>query len=113
MDPADALRVARLRAGLTQHALAARAGTSQATLSAYESGRKQPSVATLDRLLRAAGAHLEVVGGAPPAREPTRRELARADRILQDVLDLAQALPSRRKPRLEFPRLTPPRAHTR
>ena len=66
MDAASAIRAARRRAGLTQGALAARAGTSQATVSAYESGRKQPSVATLDRLLAAAGSRLPV----EPAERP-------------------------------------------
>jgi transcriptional regulator with XRE-family HTH domain len=49
------IRQARRRAGLSQRELAARAGTSHATLSAYERGRIVPSVHTLDRLLRAAG----------------------------------------------------------
>src|SRR5919108_733121 len=72
---------ARLRAGLTQHALAARAGTSQATISAYESGRKRPSLETLERVLAATGARLEVVtDGRRRVRTPSRRELARAGR---------------------------------
>jgi len=58
MDVAATLREARRRAGLSQAALAARSGTSQATISAYESARKQPSVDTLSRLLAAAGAVL-------------------------------------------------------
>ena len=107
MDSADAIKRARLRAGLTQHALAARAGTSQATISAYESGRKQPSVTTLDRLLAATGSRLTVVGRDRPVREPTQDELARADRSLQDVLVLAEALPVRHRPTLDFPRLVP------
>lgn len=94
MDAARALRDARRAAGLTQAALAARAGTSQATLSAYEAGRKQPSLATLSRLLEAAGARLTV--------EP---RLARTARVLEQVLDLAEALPSRHEPELRYPRL--------
>src|SRR5438309_10228565 len=47
MDVPSILRQARRGAGLSQSALAARAQTSQATVSAYESGRKQPSVETL------------------------------------------------------------------
>ena len=45
MDTAVTLRAARIESGLTQAELAARAGTSQATVSAYESGGKKPSVA--------------------------------------------------------------------
>ncbi|MFA9271304.1 MAG: helix-turn-helix transcriptional regulator [Baekduiaceae bacterium] len=102
MDPARTLRDARLNAGLTQAELAARAGTSQATLSAYERGRKEPSLATLDRLLRATGRRLAT---APAARQPTRAELARASRQLADVLELATALPTRHEPALRYPPL--------
>lgn len=94
MNAAAAIRDARQRAGLTQAALAARAGTSQATLSAYERGRKEPSVATLDRILDAAGARLSV--------EPA---LERRARIFAAALDLAAALPTRRRGDLEYPRL--------
>lgn len=113
MDPGATLKRARIRAGLTQHALAARAGTSQATISAYEAGRKEPSLSTLDRLLAAAGARLEVVPDGGAAREPTRAELARAGRALRSVLELAGALPARPRPTLEFPRLTPRGAPSR
>ena len=105
MNAADAIRAARLRAGLTQHALAARAGTSQATVSAYEAGRKQPSLRTLERLLAATGSKLEVVPDGVAPREPTPEQLARAGRALADVLELAAALPVRHRPTLEFPRL--------
>ena len=107
MDAGDAIKRARLRAGLTQHALAARAGTSQATISAYESGRKQPSVETLDRILAASGARLAVVARRRGVRRPSKRELARAGRRLRDVMELADALPSKHKRALEYPRLAP------
>jgi transcriptional regulator with XRE-family HTH domain len=51
---------ARRRAGLSQADLAARAGTSRPTLSAYEHGRKAPTVETLERVMWAAGARLDV-----------------------------------------------------
>lgn len=105
MNAADALRGARLRAGLTQHALATRAGTSQATISAYESGRKQPSLRTLERLLAATGSRLTIVPDGRARREPTPEQLARAGRRLADVLELAAALPVRHRSTLEFPRL--------
>ena len=105
VNAADALRAARLRAGLTQHALAARAGTSQATISAYEAGRKQPSLRTLERLLAATGARLEVVPERRAPRERTPEQLARAGRALADVLELAAALPVRHRRTLDFPRL--------
>jgi transcriptional regulator with XRE-family HTH domain len=105
VNAANALRAARIRAGLTQHALAARAGTSQATISAYEAGRKQPSLRTLDRLLAATGSRLEIVSDGVGPHEPTPAQLARAGRALADVLELAAALPVRHRPTLDFPRL--------
>ena len=95
MDASRAIRDARVRAGLTQADLARRSGTSQATLSAYENGRKQPSVATLSRILGAAGAQLRV--------DPAPFE--RNARIFAEVLELAAALPTRHEPTLRYPRL--------
>jgi|AntDryMetagUQ889_1029465.scaffolds.fasta_scaffold15199_2 transcriptional regulator with XRE-family HTH domain len=54
------IRVARHDAGLSQRELARRARTSQATLSAYEAGRKSPTFETLVRVVRAAGQDLRV-----------------------------------------------------
>src|SRR5215467_8328962 len=55
MEPGELLERARDSAGLTQEELARRAGTSRPTLSAYEHGRKSPTVATFARLLAEAG----------------------------------------------------------
>jgi transcriptional regulator with XRE-family HTH domain len=106
MDTGSALRDARRRAGLSQATLASRAGTSQATISAYESGAKQPSLETFERLLAVTGARLVVEPGARQPQEPGRAELARAGRTLADVLELAAALPSRPSPTLRYPRLS-------
>src|SRR4051812_18633881 len=110
MDVGATLRSARGRAGLTQGELAARAGTSQATVSAYESGTKQPSVATFSRLLAATGSRLAVEPAAAPLREPSRAELARAGATLAEVITLAEALPTRHSKRLRYPRLASRRA---
>jgi len=45
-------------AGLSQEELAVRAGTSRTTISAYEHGRKSPTLATVSRLLETAGYEL-------------------------------------------------------
>ena len=55
---ATLIKEARTAAGLTQAELARRAGTSQPAVAAYESGNKIPTVITLERLLRVAGATL-------------------------------------------------------
>ncbi len=52
---------ARRSAGLSQDALARRAGTSRPTLSAYEHGRKSPTLATTTRLLSEAGFEMAAV----------------------------------------------------
>jgi transcriptional regulator with XRE-family HTH domain len=103
LDVPETLRRARQDAGLSQAALAARTRTSQTAISAYESGRKSPSVETLSRLLAATGRRLTVEQGPP--REPSRQELARAARVLVDVLALAEALPTEHQHALRYPRL--------
>jgi transcriptional regulator with XRE-family HTH domain len=100
------LRAARREAGLSQAELASRAGTSQATISAYESGAKEPGFSTLERLLAATGHRLEV-GARRATSPPSRRELDRRGRILSQVLSLAEALPSKRRGRLHYPNLSP------
>lgn len=92
------LREARTRAGLSQRALARRAGTSQAAVAAIESGRKAPTVPTLERLLNAADAQLALA-------DSTDVVLRRRGRRLEEVLGLAEALPFRREGPLRFPRV--------
>ncbi|MHC4991876.1 MAG: helix-turn-helix transcriptional regulator [Planctomycetota bacterium] len=55
------VREARLRAGLTQSELARRAGVPQSTVGRVETGARTPSIALLERLVRAAA--LEVRAG--------------------------------------------------
>jgi transcriptional regulator with XRE-family HTH domain len=50
---AKLLRQARQRAGLSQRALARRAGTAQSVVARIESGLTSPTWDTLDRLLKA------------------------------------------------------------
>jgi transcriptional regulator with XRE-family HTH domain len=64
-DPAPTLaaglvRLARDKADMTQVELAAAAGVSQQAVSAYETGRKEPTLPTLQRLLRAAGLEMRI-----------------------------------------------------
>ncbi|GIU86579.1 MAG: hypothetical protein KatS3mg009_1094 [Acidimicrobiia bacterium] len=94
MSPATVLRTARERAGISKRELARRARTSPAAIVAYESGRRDPSFGTLDRLLRALGLRAELV--AVPVSTPDRPTAARR---LAEVLDLADRLPKRRAAR--------------
>jgi transcriptional regulator with XRE-family HTH domain len=93
------IREIRRESRLKQAELARRAGMPRSVLNAYERGHRQPGVAALARI--AAGAGLEVRVG-PPADQD---ELARAGEILVQVLDLAEALPRRRRGQLTYPPL--------
>jgi transcriptional regulator with XRE-family HTH domain len=57
---ARALIEARTMAGLTQAELALRMGTTQSVIARLESGRVQPTTATLQRLARATGTRLRI-----------------------------------------------------
>jgi transcriptional regulator with XRE-family HTH domain len=100
MDAALLLITARRQAGLSLRGLAELADTSHATLSAYEHGHKVPTVATLGRILTAAGFGVDVVL-AP--RVPGTDRRARGDELVE-ALRLAAQFPARHDPALTFPR---------
>jgi transcriptional regulator with XRE-family HTH domain len=52
--------MARQKAGLSQRELAASAGQTQQSISAYETGLKDPTLSTLKRLLAAAGFDMRI-----------------------------------------------------
>jgi transcriptional regulator with XRE-family HTH domain len=99
MDPAAAIRLARVRSRLSQRELARRAHTSPAAISFYESGAREPSYGTLTRIIAAAGYEPRL----------SVRRTHRPDRTVQgarlvDVLELAEHLPRRAAaPRMNFP----------
>ena len=75
MDAARTVRYARRRAGLTQRALAAKAGVPQPAIARIERGAVMPRLDSVMQLLRAAGFTLEV---APAIGEGVDRSLIRA-----------------------------------
>jgi hypothetical protein len=89
----------RRTAGLSQAELARRCGVQRSVLSAYEHGRRQPSVAALARIASAGGMALEI---SPLSDEAA---MERAGRVLIDVLELADRMPSRRRGELTYPPL--------
>jgi transcriptional regulator with XRE-family HTH domain len=104
MNAAHTLRRARQAAGLSLRQLAARAGTSHATLAAYESERAVPRTDTLDRILRAAGYATDIdVVHRPDATAAERQ--AKGEELRQ-ALDLAAMFPARHAKRLRFPPLS-------
>lgn len=92
MKAASLLREARTSAGLSQAELARRAGVTQSVVSVYESGRRQPSVATLAALVAATGYELDLSIGKP--RQGVQRLTGPVGRRLRrrrsQVLELAQ-----------------------
>lgn len=90
---AGLLRLARDKAGMTQTELATVAGVTQQSISAYETGRKEPTLPTLQRLLAAAGLEMRIrlepidlhdatleafLKTLPPARQAELAEQSRA-----------------------------------
>lgn len=60
MDAAALLRRARVAAGLSQNELARSAGVAQSVISAYENGRREPSLPQLSRLVEATGHRISI-----------------------------------------------------
>jgi transcriptional regulator with XRE-family HTH domain len=98
VDAAVLLQEARRRSGLSRRRLAQRGGTSASTLSAYESGASVPSVATLERLLHAAGFEAEVNLRSVPSSD--EGELAEKIEALFSFVD---TLPRRPRGPLRYP----------
>ena len=97
MNPARLLKEARDRSNLTQLQVAERAGVPQSTVSAYERGKRQPTVDTLQRLLKAAGwqlvTDLEPFGAdvdASVERALAATPVERAKRVAGAIQNLAQ-----------------------
>lgn len=89
--PGALVREARRRAGLSQEELGRRAGVTQSVVSAYESGARQPSLPTLERLVRAAGCELDItVRDRRPQVQtlggPAGRKLFERRRKVRDII---------------------------
>ena len=92
---------AREQAGLSKRELARRAHTSPAAIVEYESGRRSPTVDTLDRLIDACGLGWAITLDGTAKRE---RRYTAGKRLAQ-VLALADELPKRKPARTcMFPR---------
>jgi transcriptional regulator with XRE-family HTH domain len=94
----EIVRSLHRRSGLGLRELARRAGTSHATLRAYEIGTKEPRVDTMGRLAGAVGFDLELTLVPRPFDDAAARS-----RELEAVLDLAAAFPARHHRRLRAP----------
>jgi len=83
------LRDLRLNAGLSQVEVARRVGIVATVLSAYERGRRQPSVEIAGQIIEVMGYDITFVRRLDPEIQGRR---------LVDVLTLAEALPYRPRP---------------
>lgn len=83
------IRAARDQAGISQAELARRVGTPRSVINVYEHGKREPSAEMLARILNATGHRL----AAEPVSKPV--DVLRASKILEQVLELAEALPYR------------------
>ena len=86
------IRQARRRACLSQTELARRAGVAQSVISAYESGRREPGLPTLTKLIEATGHHLGIgllPASSTPLGLPDTRLSRRLRRHRHAVIDLA------------------------
>lgn len=82
---AELIHEARIRAELTQAQLADRAGMTQSVISAYESGRREPSLPMLRKLVDVSGSEL-VIELVPPSTHPL------LDRLTERRNDLVSEL---------------------
>lgn len=90
----ELLSRARESAGLSQAALARKAGIPRSVLNAYERGHRQPGADAFLKLLACAGFDLKLV---------LRIDHERNARVFAEVLDLAERLPWRARRKLTYP----------
>lgn len=89
LTSSEILKNARRSAQLTQSELASRAHVTQSVISAYESGRREPALTTLSKLVEAAGFVLNI--GLNPALVHTPDFLGLVHRNKQRLFELADA----------------------
>lgn len=71
----------------------------RSVVNAYVRGKREPGAEALARLAAAGGLELKLSPRKPPV------DVDRASKILVQVLELAEALPFRPRPELDYPRL--------
>ncbi|MFT4289319.1 helix-turn-helix domain-containing protein [Nocardioides sp.] len=118
MTAAAAIEDILERSGLTKSELSTRSGVSRSLIDDYLKGRRQPSVAQLERLGEAAGLRLDIIWGpkvepdikptprwAIPSEEMKPPPLSERDRaeVLVRVVEVAMCQRRRLRGELEFP----------
>lgn len=95
----ELIRRLRMSAGLSQAELARRAGMPRSVINAYERGTREPGIEAFARIAAAAGMRIDL------RPRVDRIDARRAGRLLEQVLDLAEALPYRPRRENTFPGL--------
>lgn len=115
MKAAEAVAQILARTGESKSSLSAKSGVSRSLIDDYLKGRRQPSVAQLERLGKAVDLRLDIVWTEPdirptpkwarpnPAMDPPALTVAERAKALEAVV--AAAVTQQRRPRgeLEFP----------
>lgn len=96
---AGLLREARQSVGFTLRELAKRTGASHSMISAYEHGRKSPSLPLLKTLLAECGVDMEL----RLTRRIRHRDGLERGEELEQVLALAEKFPAKHERKLMFP----------
>jgi transcriptional regulator with XRE-family HTH domain len=95
MAASTLLKSSRIAGGITQGALAARARTSQPEISTIESGKRVPTVETLERLLRQTGHRIIAIPSTEADAAETADRIAAArsrDSALRAFIDYSDGL---------------------
>lgn len=97
MNPVMLIRAAT---GWSQRALADRAGTSQPTIAAYESGGKSPTWRTIERIAGAANLAVYPCVGRPMTRDQFR-SIALHQAIARQLVDQPEAVVAKARQNLK------------
>jgi transcriptional regulator with XRE-family HTH domain len=111
MNASEAVADLLARSGLTKAELSRRSGVSRALIDDYLKGRRQPSVAQLQKLGEPAGFHVDLAWVDPtpawarpnPAMDAIPLTIEERAVVLEMVCDLVAVLPARERGALEFP----------
>lgn len=111
MNAAEAVADLLERSRLTKSELSRRSGVSRALIDDYLKGRRQPSMAQLEKLGESAGFRADFMWVDPrpmwarpnPAMDPTPLTVEERAKVLEIVCGTAMVLPARERGALEFP----------
>lgn len=111
MNASDAVADLLERSGLSKTELSRHSGVSRALIDDYLKGRRQPTVAQLQRLGESAGFRADFAWVDPrpawarpnPGMDATPLTIEERAQVLDQVCALAMAMPARERGELEFP----------